>query len=89
MQPLEYIQLVQHNYDTMRFGSSEGYSQALPWALLQLAEMIAFAVATAYETDGDTLGRIVDRQQLLLNAGRMIAKGERRNGPQNWGATDA
>ncbi len=89
MQPLEYIQLIQRNYDAMRFGSTEGFQEALPWALMQVAELIAFAVGTAYEVDGDTLGRIVDRQQLLLNAGRMIAKHERARGPQTWGATDA
>ncbi len=90
MQPLEYVQRIQRDFDEMRFGSSEGFSEALPWAMLRLAELIAFAVGTAYEVDGDTLGRIVDRQQLLLNAGRMIAKREKTGrGPQGWGATDA
>jgi len=87
--PLDRIKLTQTNYDEMRFGSSEAYGEALPWALMELADAIAFMQATAELVGPSVLGLIFDRQQLLLNAGRMIARGERRNGPQNWGATDA
>ncbi len=90
LDPRARIHLAQINYDEMRFGSSEAYGEALPWALMELADAIAFMQATMQEVDGDTLGRIVDRQQLLLNAGRLIAKHDARaRGPQTWGPTDA
>ncbi len=90
LDPLGRIQLTQKNYDEMRFGSSEAYGEALPWALMELADAIAFMQATAELVGPNILGMIFDRQQELLHAGRMIALAEtRKRGPQSWGATDA
>jgi hypothetical protein len=76
--PLDRIRLIQDNYDSFCYGSSEEYREALPMALRDLALGIAFMTATAEFCTDDTMRAIFHRTEALLAAGRVIAKAELR-----------
>ena len=76
--PLDRIRLIQDNYDSFCYGSSEEYREALPAALRDLALGIAFMQATAEAVTAEQLGRILARTEAVLAAGRVIAKAELR-----------